>query len=222
MKFVYPDIDHVFDTAGDKINTLIIENPNLFVRLLSDIRGQLDGEDGKSVLSDANNMLSIGKYAELLTEFVPFRLNTKPLLSKIGAAFEKRAAEEEHYLQSLELLSEIEKFFYNLSQDFCVDVGFAKIGIPSLIKAAGIEINEEYPSLAEKILDYFELVTEFDSKKLFITVNLRNYLCDEETEKMLDSSLQHGYYILMIEGCEHTRLRNERRYIVDPSLCEIC
>ena len=56
MKFVFPEIDFIFDTECDKINTLIIENPVLFRSLLQDITDQLSGLDGKAVLSENSKL----------------------------------------------------------------------------------------------------------------------------------------------------------------------
>ena len=66
-----------------------------------------------------------------------------------------------------------------------------------------------------------ELVTEFDRKKLYITINLRSYIDDIETEKFIDTVLNHSYNLIMIESYEHSRLPNEQRYIIDADLCEI-
>ena len=47
-------------------------------------------------------------------------------------------------------------------------------------------------------------------------------ISDREAEFFLETTLHHGYNLIMIESCEHKRLPNEQRYIVDAALCEIC
>lgn len=221
MKFVYPEIDYVFDTDSGKVNTLVIENPKFLVSLLSDIEKQLRGEDGLSVLSDEGKILSVEKYCELLSEFVPFRINSKTLSTKVASSFEKSAMLEEHYMETMNLLSMVEAYFIKLSLNYNCDFVFPKLNISSLTKAAGIEINEEYDSLGEKIADYFEFVSEFDRKKLYFTLNLRSFIDDDESGKFIDTVLRHGYNLIMIESCEHRRLPDEERIIVDDSLCII-
>ena len=51
MKFVYPDIDCVFDTEIERINTIVIENPRLLCAMISDLQTQLAGGEGRAVLS---------------------------------------------------------------------------------------------------------------------------------------------------------------------------
>lgn len=222
MKFVYPEIGKVFDTDIGKINTLVIENQALLIKLLSDIYGQIEGIDGKSVLSDNKGILPMSKFAELLTQFVPFELSKKALISKISSLLEKKAVAEDMYLETMELLSSIERYLSKLSFDFNCNPIFQKISINSLIKASGFELNEAYDSLGEKILDYFELVRGFDHDKLFITFNLRSFLSDSETQLFIEDILKREIKLIMIESSERKLLSSENRLLIDSDLCEIC
>lgn len=222
MTFVYPEISNVFDTDNDSVNTLIIENQNLFAKLLTDLKTQLCAGDGFAVVSDGDMILPTDKNLEVLDCFVPFELSKKALIGKAEKLLEQYAIRDENYEKTMEILSQIERFLIDISFDLSSDITFEKISFTSLIKSSGIRFNEDYDSLAEKIIDYFELVTELERKKLFVTVNLRSYISDCEAQKFLDTVIQHGYNLLMIESSEHTRLNREKRYIVDSSLCEIC
>lgn len=221
MKFVFPEIDTVFDTEIYKVNTLIIENQRLMLSVLKDIEVQLSGLEGKAVVSDNNKILDFSKNVELISQFFPFEINKKTLISKVCSEIEKEAAADENYLRSAALLSEIESYFYYLSRQFTGNFNFAKINMSSLVKASGIEFDEEYDSLAEKLTEYFGLVYEFDRRKLFITLNLRSFIPDNETELFLDTVIKHGYNLIMLENREYNHLANEQRYIVDSDLCEI-
>lgn len=221
MKFVYPEIDFVFDTDSDKINTVIVENQHFLFKLLSELHSQISGFDGQCVLSDNGKTLDFSKSSELITEFIPFELNKKTLISKVCSAFEKEAMLDENFIAVNEMLAQIESNLIDLSQSFNCDINFSKVNFSSLIKSAGIEFNEDYDSLGEKVIDYFELVSEFDRKKLFFTFNLRSFLSDIEAEMFLDTIIKHGYNLIMIESSAHKSLHNEQRFIVDSSLCEI-
>ena len=221
MTFVYPDIDCVFDTGGEMISTLIIENQPLLRTLLTDLRQQISGLDGRSVLSEGDKILPPGKHLELLDRFVPFDLNTRSLLTKIVSELEKRAVSEEYYAETITFLGDTERFLTDLSFDFPVDLTFSKISAGSLIKAAGVEICDDYDSLGEKIIDYFQMVRDLVGSKLFITVNLRSYLTDEETGFFMKTVASHQFDVIMIESTEHVRLPAECRRVVDADLCLI-
>ena len=70
------------------------------------------------------------------------------------------------------------------------------------------------------LLDYMELVREFDHDKLFITVNLRSYYNDETILKFMETVLAHDYKVFMIENKDYPVLAKEKRRIVDEDLCE--
>lgn len=221
MKLVYPGINNVFDTDIEKVNCIIIENQKLFLSLLEDINEQLNGNEGKLVVSENNKPLQTSKYLEVLSQFVPFELSKKSLITKISSELEKKAVSSEYYAETVEIVSRLENYLINLAFDFSCDINYNKLEIGSIIKASGVEISNDYDNLGEKIIDYIELVTEFDRRKLFVTVNLRSYLSDSETSDFMQTVLSHGYNIIMLENCEHTRLEKELRYIIDSDLCEI-
>ena len=222
MKFVYPEINHAFDTNIDKVNSLVIENQQLFSEIIADIRNQIDGFDGKGVLSENDKIITFQKNAELLVQFIPFDLNQKTLVSKASSALEQIAVSGEYFQETAEILSKIEAYLLEISSNLSCDCNFSKISAGSIIKASGFEFKEDYDNLCEKIIDYFELVTEFDRKKLFFTINLRSYVSDKEMELFIETVIQHGYNLLMIESGEHPLLKSEQRYIIDSALCEIC
>ena len=222
MKFVFPEIDFIFDTECDKINTLIIENPVLFRSLLQDITDQLSGLDGKAVLSENSKLLNIAKKLELLDRFIPFDLNSKAINSKIVADLELKAVSDEFYSATVETVGRMETLLNNLAFDYMCDIDFTKVSIGAFIKAAGVEVRSAQSGLAEKIIDYFELVTEFIGPKMFVTVNLRCYISDKDAELFIKTAISHGYHLLMIESFEHERLSCEKRLVADSDLCLIC
>lgn len=221
MKFIYPEIANVFDTDIPYVNALIIENQPMLVRMLNDIQSQIEGADGYSVLSNGNKQLQISKNLELLSRFIPFEINQKALVNKVVSNLEKTAVSGEFYEKTVELLSSIERYLYDISFSFVGDIDFTKVSIGPLLKAVGVEFADTYDSISEKILDYIELVTEYDAKKLFILLNFRSFISDNEAKLFFDSILSHGYHVLMIENTEYPRLDNEKRFIVDADLCEI-
>lgn len=221
MKFSYPEIGGVFDFEKPVMHTLIIEHPAFLYELLTDIRGQIEGNGGKGVLSLNDTPVNMAKYAEILDSFFPFEINRKGLLSKIASALEKNAVQPAHCEKTMQLLRDMEVYLDDLAFDFPNDIVFPKLNISSLIKSVSPELRDEYDSLAEKILDYMELVKEFDGDKLFVTVNLRSFISDRDTALFARTALAHGYNILLVESNARERFELEERLIIDGDLCEI-
>lgn len=193
----------------------------MFCDFLRDITNQLSGLNGKTVLSQSNTVLPIRKNVVLLDRFVPFELNSKALTAKINDDLEKKAISEEFYYKTVELLSMFNKYLDELSFDYDCEIDFTKTDIGSFIKSSGVAVRTNTDSLAEQLLDFFALTTEFVGKCFFITVNLRSFLTYAECELFMKTVLMHGYDLLMLEGFEHKRISCENRVIIDEDLCLI-
>ena len=221
MKYVHPELETVFDTENGFYNTLIVEEPRFLLRLLEDIRRQLEGLEGSAVLSDGNKPVSFARAAALLDSFVGFDLNRKPLLNQIAAALARRATEEAHYLQTAKLLSQAELWLDALAFGFPCDIVFPGISPAALIKAAAPEVRCETASLAERVLDYMELVETFDRPRMFFTFGLRAFIPDGDMTLFIETALSHGYHTIGIESAPRTLLPREKRIVIDADLCEI-
>ncbi len=222
MKILLPELDYVFDCGQEKYCSIILENPDFFYKVTEDIFRQIQGEEGCSVLSEENKLLSFAKSAELLSQFVPFEMNKKTLLIKISAKMNQIAVSNEFYLRTGELLTEWEKYLTDLSMKLVGNFEFSKIGADALLKAAGLRIDDSYDNLGEELLDYFELVQEYEGRKLFILVNLRSYLSDKKMEEFLKNAQAREIQLLLLESAERELLEDEKRYIVDADMCLIC
>lgn len=223
MKFAHSDISGVFLPGRSFVPTLVIENQSLLRRVLKDVYLSLDGAETDAVLSVDNKPVEFSRYAELITDFIHFDLNQRPLINKICAALERVSLSAENYLETQRLLADIENKIGEWAFEFPCDIVAAKISVGSLLKAAGIELGDDYPGDAgdaERLIDYMELVREFDRDKLFITVNMRSFFPDEQIEGFMQTVVSHGYKVLMIESQSHPLLAPEQRRTVDGDLCE--
>ncbi len=222
MKLKLPGINQVFEEDSRYVNEIIIENPNLFSSILRDLYNQSQGDDGEAVLSENDKPLSIAKSMEVLDRFIPFELSKKNLITKLISELDKKAQEPDNYQTTMEILSGVEKYLTDLSFELNCDILFNSINTASLIKSAGVSFYEDYDSLGEKIIDYFELVREFDKRKLFILVNIRSYMDDLEFEKFIETVINHEYSVILLETKESMAIKGIKRYIIDKDLCEIC
>ena len=222
MKFVFPDISKIFDMESDKVQSIIVEKPELFYKLVLDVQNQIAGFDGIAVLSDDDNkILPLSSFAELHSQFVPFDINQKSLVTKLSAALEKLAVSDEYYAKTLEIVSELESHLLNMSLNLEGDIIFEKCSIGSIVKSVKPVFEDNCDGLCEKLINYMGMVRGYEKDKLFVFVNLRSYISDAECELFFNTALGHQFNILMIDCCEHLLLKNEERLIIDKDLCEI-
>ncbi len=221
MNLAHPQMETVLDFSIPKVNTLVIENQDFFRTFLQDIRYQIDGFDGKTVLSERNTLLEWPKRVEILDSFLSFQLNRKPLLTKIAASMEAAAVSEGFYGRTVQMLSQIEGYLDALAFAMDCDVSCGELTVSGLLKAVGVSLREDYDDPLERLLDYMELVRYYEREKLFIFVNLRSWFSDESVCRFLQTALDYQYQILLVDACEYPKLSEEQRLIIDNDLCEI-
>lgn len=221
MKFVNPILDCPLEIGENKINSIIIENQNVFLELCMDIFDQIQGNEGKTVVSKDDMILDISKNVELINQFIPFDINKKTLINKLISSVEKVANESDYYEQSMIEIANMEKFLWNITENMVGSIGFSKLSISNIIKSVGLEFEDDYSSLGEKLIDYMELVREYDKDKLFIFVNLRSYICDNEAFVFFETITRKQFKVLFIDNCEHLSYEYENRVIIDKDICVI-
>lgn len=220
MMLAHPQLDAVFDFSSQKVNTLVIENPSLFMEFLRDVSEQIGGCSGKTVLSQKNTPIDFAKNAEIIDGFISFEISRKVLINKIISRMEAAAISESHFLKNTELMRELEEYVQDLSFDLPCEIFCSKMNIGAVLRSLGIGIADNYDNDLERLLDYMELSRELDREKLFILVNLRSYYTDAEVSKFFSSVIDHEFRVLAVESFSKEILQNEARLTVDGDLCE--
>lgn len=221
MKLVYPTLQTPIVLSNNCINSVIIEEPGYFYEIVKDLKEQWEGMDGRAVLSDNDEPVEIRKNLELVIDCIDFEINQKTLLTKVLSALERTGRSEDYIEKTQRLLAEIERYIYDVSFDFDVEIQCDKISIAQILKAAGIRIISEYDKLTEVLYSYMQLVREFDGDKVFAFVNLRSFVKSDELQDFADTVLAHGYRVLLLDNHAYPSLSMEKRLIVDTDLCEI-
>lgn len=220
MILAHPQMNAILDFGGENVNALVVENPDFYRHLLCDLYGQLQGDDGMLVLSDKGKVLPISKWVELVDNCIHFDLNRKSLLNKICAAMERTAVSEEFFLKTSELLCALEAYIDGLAFELPGDIVCEKCSVAGLLKGIGISLRDDYADPLERLIDFMELVREFDRDKLFVIVGLRNFFSDKQAEAFLETILDHGFRVLLLDSVAREKLPHEKRLTVDIDLCE--
>ncbi len=220
MMLAHPQIDAVLNFDSRKVPTLTIESPDFFREFLRDIKAQIGGFPGKTVLSRENMPIGLSGNAELIDSFVSFEISRKTLLAKLISRLESIAVSEANYLHTASMMGELEQYIHELSFELPCDILCCKMSIGSVLRAVGIEIPDDYTNDLERLLDYMELTRELERDKLFLLVNLRSWYSDEEVSKFLSSILTHEYHVLLVDSVSKARLFDEARVTIDADLCE--
>ncbi len=222
MMLVYPPIGLEMCIKKDKVQTIIIEDPKLFYEIINDIYSQINGNSGDTVISENYVPIQLSRSADIITQFIPFTLNRKDILSSIYSQMKDRSVNVSFYGATQELYAYIEKYLCDLIEDeenemdiCCPD------DILAILKAFDLHIVETDKKLNEKLFEYFLVMQKYKKRSVFITAGLRNYISNREAEDLFQSVLLNGITLICLESKEPLLLKNESRIIIDKDLCII-
>ena len=219
MKITTDLFQETIEIDEGEVVSLVIEDKKLHLELLKRINGQMQGVDNGIILSNKNEIIKFQKVVDFFSVFPLPDINEKRILSKLLGALEEEALNEKNYSESMELLGQIERFIYNISDNISYNIDCSNSNIGTVLKSFGIHIVEDCESDLEQILSYMTIVNELLGEKLFILVNMKLYFDDSDLalfSQMVETKKQ---YVLLIDGIEGNRINGIKQIVIDKDLC---
>lgn len=220
MKIVFPILSTPIMLSDEYVSTIVFENQKVLFRFVTELYQQLNKQDGNIVLSEKDERIDISKRVELVSQFVPFDCNKKSLITKLQQKL-KDAANESLYVETSEMMSSIQQYFYHLTDLLSLNILIDNIDISILIKAVNARFSSEYETLPEALYDYCVNVIDLEGNKLFVFLNLRCLITDEEFKLLARTFIDHKILSLFIENKDRDTLDIEKKTIIDNDLCVI-
>lgn len=224
MKLVHPYIERQIIFDENKINVLTIENQKLFSEVVQEIIAVLNGGNSKFVLSEGMDIINISKVGELCIDIFSCEINSKKTITKLYEILREKSVDEDMHLKTNQILSSILSY----TEDLIFEFGEYELSynldtdITNIFKALDVKFDLSDKTYLEKLLDYVYITSEFLSKKLFIFVNLKSFLLEEELEEFYKMMFYKKINILLLESFEREyKFDCEEYYIIDKDLCQI-
>ena len=221
MKLTYPWFHKVLEWDPATVQSLTIECPGLLYRFLCDLQSQTNGMDGEVLVSEKESPIPISKRVELLTDFIGWDGNNRKVVSKLVGILDKASAEDPFLQERNGFLLGLEKYIYGLADSQDISVRLDNLSMAALLKAVGLRVDLEYDSLGDRLFAYFDFVTRCEGEKLFVLYGLRAVMAAEELDLFLQTALQHGMRILLVDAIGYPLLKCEKRTTIDSDLCVI-
>lgn len=224
MKLAHPELSLCmdFDEAKTDVQVCVIESPIRWREIQKELLLQYNGGDGQWVLSERDKELSIEKKVEMIYNPLQLEENQRKMLTAFIKSLAEKAVSEVHWREGQELNSRIQGFFGKLETeypfDFCIN---PELDFTALAKAMGLQIETQYDTDMERLLQYCLMTKELVKPQLFIFWNLRMYFSEEEMELFYAEIRRRGWKVLLIEHLLEYRLPGEKWYIIDKDNCEI-
>ncbi len=222
MKLYHPSFEHAISLTEDKANVIIIENEMLFYTFISELKRQVNKADGSFVLSKDNIPINIGDYTDIITDIISFELNGKKILPLIVKQLEAICLNEENFSRTSELICMVENYLLDIADecDCMIELAY-DIDVSLLIKSANFRLERSFDNLTEKICEYVRLSAKYLDKRVFVFVNLKQFLNEEQLCELYKFFRYEKYHLVLVEGCVKYSLPNEEQHIIDKDMCVI-
>ena len=200
--------------------TLVVENVELLRIIILQLKFQINNKIGDFILSDKDAILDISKNILLITDVFEISSLSKQLKNKLQQYVESNYDNDDLYQDLYQKLIDFGNDLINSSPyPLCFSQSITKI---DMIKLLGIQLEHNYSSLLEEIVDYIDIFSQIIKTKLFVFISLRSYLTGEEFNNFIKIMDYKGIRILLIErylSLDNSIVNNVQ--IIDKDLCVI-
>ncbi len=219
MKLAYSKFFETLDFEKGS-QTLVVENVELLRTIILQLKFQINNKIGDFILSDNDAILDISKNILLITDVFEISSLSKQLKNKLQQYVESSYDNDDLYRDVYHKLIEFGNDLINSAPyPLCFSQSLTKIDI---IKMLDIQLEHNYSSLLEEVIDYIDIFSQIIKTKLFIFVSLRSFFTDEEFNNFMKIIDYKGIRVLLIE--RYLSLDNginNNVHIIDKDLCVI-
>ncbi|MBQ7874732.1 MAG: type II-A CRISPR-associated protein Csn2 [Oscillospiraceae bacterium] len=204
----------------NKISVIVIENQKLFRKAICEFIGQSEGKGGSFILSENFEPLEFSKKVAIIPDIFNIDFSSKKILAKINQEICENFSENEKFYKVRILLNEIG---YDVISDSDFDLQFSEIEFfENIVKIFDFRINSDEMEFIDKVIEYMKFQRSVFGKEVFVFINLKSCLAEEEIESFYQWAFYNKFKVLLIESFQRdVPLKNENIVIIDRDLCEI-
>ncbi len=204
------------------VGELVIESPTFFRNVARDLNEERDDTAGLCLTKEAN-VLKYGTDVDVVFNPMKLEFNNRRAVTTLFKMLVKTSNSEDFYLKTNEFKTRILKYLDEVveAEGFNFDVVADDFTLNNIAKAVNFHVDSDEDDYVEFLTDYMEVMVELAETKLFVFVNLRSYLTDEEFSRLVENILNHQFDVLLIENQDYGKCEGVQRIIVDKDGCEI-
>lgn len=203
------------------VNELVLENLQCFRQVIHDLYHK--NEEPQIMFNKSGQSLEIGSEVDIIVNPMTLNFNNRQVMLALIKTMNQQALTENNYLTTCELKSEIIRYLNTLIDDlhYNFEISVDEILLTTIFKAANLQIIADHDQLIEFLLDYMIMMSELVKTKLFVWINLGDYLLDDEKKKLCHEIDNRQLDVLLLENRQKWKKCVKNRLIIDEDWCEI-
>ena len=221
MRLVYAPYGIELNLAENQVCTLVVEHPKALRDILQNLIGQINGQSGEWILSEAETIFSIAKTCTLIDNPLVVCCNEKKILTKLYKELAENAnsmMNEAYSYMNSEMLCFLEQLLqtvpYHLDMELQTDAA-------AILKAYDVKIVENREEPLEVLIDYLRAMSSICGIRVVWLLNLKHFFSEEQVQQLYEFCFYEKIFIINLEGQKSYLLEQETGIIVDKDLCLI-
>lgn len=221
MRLLISNYDIELELEENKVTVISAESPRVYRDLLENLWKQANGEDGIFIFSEGTKRKNISKEVECIFNVFSIDINSKKVISKLYSELKEQSQtvlQEETSELYANLLEYFDKLLmtvpYNLQFDISTE-------ITSLLKIFNVAVINQNDDILEKIIEYIKALNKICSINVFVFIDLKHYLSEEELRMFYEFVFYEKIQIIIVEPVHTPKLTEEKCCIIDKDLCII-
>ena len=118
MKLIHPDWNHQIILDDGASSMISFENPEIFRKYFLELQSQIQGEDGKFVLSQDSEELSFSSNLLLIPSVLSIDMGDKRVQNRLQSTLKAAVISDDLFIRTQEILSLIERYAEEVSEQF--------------------------------------------------------------------------------------------------------
>lgn len=222
MKLIHTDYTFQINFREGFINHLIVERPEVMSDFVIDLKKQIEGKEGKWILSDNGEVRELAHHCELILNLFDLDINQRKMINAMHNELSLEINDTELLMDWRRLNSDLAVFLDKVIENVDYDIIYNELDIKALFKTVELKFQEHEEHYVEYLLEYLQLTAEVRGIHIFIFVNLSSFLKKEELEYLYEQAFYKKIYLLLMDAHDFTVDKNvERKIILDADYCII-
>ena len=219
MRLVNPKYFDVINISDENPETLVLENPNHFMGVLQSLKFQCETDEGDCVLSDENfRILPLSKSLIVIKDFLDFELYSKQLKNKLLGLISTNYNDLD---SQKDVIANLNELAVEIVNNLPYSISFKQtINFTDLIKFLDFSFDYSGFTVWEQFSEYVSTIFDLLDYKILVTVNLKDYVDNDEYIELIKFFKNKKIPTLMIERYTHEELDDISHIrIIDEDLC---
>ena len=222
MKLVERELGFEIELRENIVSVIVLENVTDRLSFVEELYSQMLGKEGNWLLVENEKNYELAKKAEMILEPFSLELNNKKMKTKLYQDI-KTIAQDYCFKQGLELHSHICNYLESLLERIPYPIKYEEEwNILELLKAYGGALADVCDSICEKLFHYIKLLNQVCGIRIFIAVNLKQYLTENQIFELYKLAKYSKIQLVLIEfHMSGEKMECEDIYILDKDKCII-